>query len=178
MKKHIILLIFLTLFIISVNVLAQGSTTNPGQGAPTVISQQGSQSQKCTDVTQRVGLITDRYNQNKEKYMNAFQYIYQEVNTLALQFKANGYDTDNIEADLMQFNNMIQNTTRYYNEFMNGLENSRSGVCGNSTNDPVQQFTRAREQLMLCKNEMLQLRTFAQETLRQDLLDLKDQITQ
>ncbi len=31
---------------------------------------------------------------------------------------------------------------------------------------------------MNCKNEMLQLRTFAQETLRQDILDLRAQITE
>lgn len=178
--KKTTLLVAIALLVISSGVVfaensnQQSSSTN----SVTTSNGQGNSSQKCTDVTAKVGLVTAQYNQNKEKYMNAFQNMYEHMNSLMLQLKANGYDTTQLEADLTEYSNMIQNADRYYNAFANGIENSKQGICGNSDADSGQEFTRAREQLVLCKNEMLQLRTFAQETLKQDLLDLQAQISE
>lgn len=176
MKKSILLVAVIFLAVSSLTVFAQ---TGAQQGGPTDTvtgSQQGENSQKCTDVTTKVGLVTDRYDKNKEKYMNAFENVYKNMEALALKFKAEGYDTAQLEEHLEEYNNKVQNASRYYNEFKTGIDNSKKGVCGNSDADAGQEFNTARTQLMECKNEMLQLRTFAQETLKQDLLDLKSQI--
>lgn len=175
MRIRTLFLSIMLLAFCSIAVFAQSSEQND----PTTTSgQQGSDSQKCIDVTKKVGLVTDRYDQNKEKYMNAFENAYQNMNTLMLKFKAEGYDTAQLEDHLEQYNNMIQNISRYYNEFRTGIDNSKKGVCGNSDADAGQEFNNAREQLMNCKNEMLQLRTFALETLKQDLLELKTQVSE
>ena len=174
MRIRTLLLSVMFLTVCSLAVFAQSAQ----QKGPTTSSQQGSESQKCLDVTKKVGLITDRYDQRKEKYMNAFQNSYQNINTLMLKFKAEGYDTAQLEEHLEEYNNMIQNTSRYYNEFRTGIDNSKKGVCGNSDVDSGKEFNTAREQLMKFKNEMLQLRTFALETLKQDLLDLKTQVSE
>jgi Skp family chaperone for outer membrane proteins len=178
MKKFILVTIA-TLLLLTPAIAREEDPGQQGQtNEPNLISGQGSSSQKCTDVSQRVGQISDRYDQNKEKYMNAYQNIFQNMESLMLKLKANGLDTSKMEADLNQFNNMIQNANRYYNSFQSGMENSKNSVCGNGNSDPVQEMNQAREQLALARNEMLQLRTFAQETLKQDLLQLREQITQ
>jgi len=100
------------------------------------------------------------------------------MDELALKLKNSGYDTTELEQHLAQYNVMIQNANRYYNEFRTGLDNSRQGVCGNSDAEARQQFNSARTQLMSCKNEMLALRTYAQETLREDLLNLREDIAE
>lgn len=175
MKARILLLSIVILAMSSFAVFAQqnGTTTSNGNG-----SQSAAESQKCVDVTKKVDLVIARYNQNQEKYMNAFQNMYENMEQLATNLKANGYDTAKLEEDLNTYNKMMQNTSRYYNEFKTGIDNSKKGVCGNSDVDSGQEFNTARTQLMNAKDEMLQLRTFAQDTLRQDLLNLKTQISE
>ncbi len=76
-------------------------------------------------VTRKVGSVTERYNRElKRKYMNAYQNIFKfNVEKLALKFKADGYDTTELEQHMAQHNNMIQNANRYYNEFKTGMDN-------------------------------------------------------
>jgi len=174
MKIRTLFLSIMCLAVCSVVVFAQSA----GQNGPATSGQQGSESQKCIDVTKKVGLVTDRYDKSKERYMNAFENAYQNINTLMLKFKAEGYDVSELEEHLKQYNSMMQNTSRYYNGFKTGIDNSKKGVCGNSDADSGQEFNTAREQLMNCKNEMLQLRTFVLEVLKQDLLDLRTQVSE
>lgn len=179
MNKRILLIAFTFLLVSSFAVFAQSDNgQSETSNSPTVTGQQGSNSQRCTDVTKKVGLVTDRYNQSQEKYMNAYQNIYQNIEKTALKLKADGYDTTELEKHLAEYNLMIQNANRYYNEFKTGMDNSKQGVCGNSETEATRQFTTARTQLMNCKNEMLQLRTFAQETLRNDILDIRAEIAE
>ncbi len=176
MKLRILFFALILVAFSSVAVLAQSA--QQGGSTTTSSGQQGSESQRCSDVTKKVGLVVDRYNKNQEKYMTTAQNVFKNIEALALKFKADGYDTAELEKHMNEFNNMIQNASRYYNEFSNGLDNSKKSVCGNSEAQATQEFTRAREQLSLCKTGMLELRTFAEETLKQDLLDLKDQVTE
>ncbi|HBB64362.1 MAG: hypothetical protein UR34_C0011G0029 [candidate division WS6 bacterium GW2011_GWC1_33_20] len=178
MKKSILLFTFIFLTVSSLAVFAQSGAQQGGSPDTVISTQQGANSQKCIDVTRKVDLVTERYNENQEKYMNAFENVFKNVEALALKFKADGYDTAQLEQHLEEYNNMVQNASRYYNEFKVGMDNSKKGVCGNSDADAGQEFNTARTQLMECKNEMLQLRTFAQETLKQDLLDLKSQVVE
>ena len=177
MKKSILLITLIFLAVSSLTVFAQTGTARSGT-YESVTRQQGSDSQKCVDVTRKVDLVTERYNKSQEKYMTAFENVLKNMEALALKFKADGYDTAQLEEHLAEYNNMVQNASRYYNEFKTGMDNSKKGVCGNSEADAGQAFNSARAQLMACKNEMLQLRTFAQETLKQDLLDLKNQVVE
>lgn len=178
-KKRILVFTLFFLLFSTVTVFAQSAGQQQGTAnAPFVNGQQGSDSQRCADVTKKVDLVTSRYNQSQDKYMNAFQNIYQNVEKFALRFKEAGYDTTELEKHMAEYNSMIQNANRYYNEFRTGMENSKKGVCGNSDVDSGQQFNSARTQLMNSKNEMLRLRTYALETLKQDLLDLKSQVTE
>jgi len=173
MKKSILLVTFIFLAVSSLTAFAQTGT--PQGGSDTVIAPQGSSSQKCVDVTRKVDLVTERYDKSQEKYMTAFENV---LEALALKFKADGYDTSDLEEHLAEYNNMVQNASRYYNEFKTGMDNSKKGICGNSDAEAGQAFNSARTQLMSCKNEMLQLRTYAQQTLKQDLLDLKSQVVE
>lgn len=163
--------------------LAVNSTSSQQQqNAPQENSQgsgnSGENAQKCSEVTSKANQVTEKYNQSQEKYMNAFQNIQENMNSIMLKFKADGYNTGEMETHLNQFSNMIQNASRYYNEFQKGIDNSKNSICGNGTTNAAQEFTRAREQLSACKQEMINLREFVQETLKQDLEDLKAQITQ
>lgn len=179
MKKRILLLSLVFLLVSSLTVLAQTANQQSGSSnSETTSGQQGSESQRCSDVTRKVGQVTDRYDQSKDKYMNAYENIAKNIEQVSLKFKADGYDTTQLEQHLAQYNNMIQNANRYYNEFKTGMDNSKKGVCGNSESEAQRQFTSARTQLMNCKNEMTDLRSYAQETLRQDILDLRAQIAE
>ena len=179
MKKRILLLSLVFLLVSSLTVFAQTANQQAGSSnSETTSGQQGSDSQRCSDVTRKVGQVTDRYDQSKEKYMNAYQNIYKNIEQVASKFKADGYDTTQLEQHLAEYNSMIQNANRYYNEFRTGMDNSKQGVCGNSESEAQRQFTSARTQLMNCKNEMVKLRTFAQETLRQDIMDLRAQVAE
>ncbi len=177
MKKSILLITLIFLAVSSLTVFAQTETAQSGS-SETVTGQQGTDSQRCVDVTRKVDLVTERYDKSQEKYMTAFENVFENMEALALKFKADGYDTAQLEEHLAEYSNMVQNSSRYYNEFKTGMENSKKGVCGNNEADASQAFNSARTQLMACKNEMLQLRTFAQETLKQDLLDLKNQVVE
>ncbi len=187
MKKRVLLLVGIFFFLSPFFVLAQVGNDDAGSPDAKPVIQPGSdstdqgnagESQKCIDVTKKVSSVTSRYDASKERYMNAFENIYQNIDELALKLKNSGYDTTELEQHLAQYNVMIQNANRYYNEFRTGLENSKQGVCGNSDVDATQQFNSARAQLMSCKNEMLALRTYAQETLREDILNLREEIAE
>lgn len=176
MKKSILLVTVAFLAISSLTVFAQSGSQN---GSDTDTSGQGgTNSQKCEDVTRKVGTVVERYNQSQEKYMNTFQNVFENVEQIALKFKADGYDTTQLESNLAQYSNMIQNANRHCNSFQVGMDNAKKGICGNSESEALQEFNSARDSLQYCKDEMLDMRDFAQGTLKQDLLNLKDQVTE
>ena len=177
MRKGILSLTLAILAVSSLAVFAQTGTPQ-GSSSDSATGQQGTSSQKCVDVTRKVDSVTERYNKSQEKYMTAFENVFKNMEELALKFKADGYDASDLEKHLAEYNNMVQNASRYYNEFKTGMDNSKKGICGNSDSEAGQAFNSARTQLMECKNEMLKLRTYAQETLKQDLLDLKNQVVE
>lgn len=178
MKKHILLIIFTFLLIPTLVVFANPKDKEDDLTQPAVLleEKQGDIA-KCNNVTKKVEMITERYDQNKKRYINAFQNIHRSMEKFALKFKADGYDTVQLEAHITEFNNMIQNAIRSYNEFRVGLENAKGEACGGDDKEAQQEFTQARKELKDFKDTMLDLRTYVKETLRQDIMDLRGQIT-
>jgi len=87
MKKRVLLLVGIFFFISPFLVLAQSGNDDAGSLDAKPAVQQGSgseeqgnagESQKCIDVTKKVSSVSSRYDASKERYMNAFQNIYQK----------------------------------------------------------------------------------------------------
>lgn len=180
MKK--IFLTVLAFFLLIAPVAAvgneQGQNGTPSQGIAKTGNQNQLMQSRCDAVTTRVDNVTNRYNENKLRYMNAFENVAKKVDDMIAQLKVNGYDTAKLEQDMVRVRSMIQNTNRYYASFQNGLENSKQFACGNGSGDYARELNQAREQLRLAKQEMLQLRQFIQTTVRADLNEIRDQIAQ
>jgi len=178
MKKNILIIVLTLLLLLpSLVVFAQPKDKEDEPNERVVLLQE-SQSviAKCNNVTRKVETITERYDQNKNRYINAFQNIHKSMEKFALKFKADGYDTVQLEEHIAEFNNMIQNAIRSYNEFRVGLENAKGEACGGDDKEAQQEFTQARKELKDFKDTMIDLRTYVKETLREDIMDLREQV--
>lgn len=171
MKKALFSILIFIMLTTPVTALQNGNTDNTTgkKNAPTEIP-------RCSVVTQRVELITSRYKNNKDRYINAYQRIETNVTKFVTKLKSNGYDVAKLETDLTELRTMIKNAGQYYDQFQTGLNNSKSYACGNSQGDFKVALNTARENLRLARAEMLKIRTFIQTTLREDLQAMRAKI--
>lgn len=181
--KKVLLSVITFLFFVSpvfavVNEQNPNQNATPSQGEMKATNQNPDAQAKCDAVSKKVNLVTSRYDANKLKYMNAFENIARNMENVINRLQENGYDTAELERNMEQVRKMIQNTNQYYANFQKGLDNSKQFVCGNGSGDYAREMTQAREQLRLTRQEMLQLRQFIQETVVENINEIRDQIAQ
>lgn len=131
---------------------------------------------KCDIVTERVDMLTARYQNNKDGYQQRYQEIATKISDALARLEAKGYDVSTVKADLAVFNQKLMKFSTDFAQFQNMLGGTKGYACGNSNGDFLGELQRSREQLRVVRQDSLELRSYYQTTLRPAIQDLKDQV--
>ncbi len=133
-------------------------------------------SNRCTLVTERVNLITTRYEQNRQRHIERYQNIYKRVSDLVSKLESKGYDVSKLKTDLVQLNTMTQTFAQEYNSVMVELNNSKNHACGNSEGDFRQAITNAKNNLVKARETALEIRVLVNDQIKPELHRILSQI--
>lgn len=189
MKKFLIVL-GLSLLVSPTNAFAvaqngsSGSSTQSGTASQTTTGNQNSTSNKgvanaiknCEKIEARIQTKMQNYATSKKKFITAYDNIVSRIDKIIIVAKENNYDTTKLEADLATFESMLDEFKAGMDESYAQLERTQQYTCGESEGQFMGALTQSRNQLQNAHQKAVELRTFYKETLKIDLLALKDEI--
>lgn len=131
------------------------------------------QEDRADTVQKRIELIITRFNNNKERHIEAYQKTKARLKEIADALEAEGYDVDKIRSDYQELDLKIKKAATDYAAFIKKLEEAAQIEPGDG------QFAatigEARSLLRVFREDILDIRHFYQTVIREDLEDLKDQ---
>jgi hypothetical protein len=131
--------------------------------------------ERCNLVTSRIELLTTRYGNNKQRHVNAYINAKDRITNLVNKLESKGYDVSKLKADLIVWEEKTQKFGTDYQEFINILNESKTYICGQSNGDFLASLAKARQQLLIIRQDVLDIRLYYQETIRADIQALKSQ---
>ena len=172
-------ILLLQLFIIPIAAIGSGN----GQGSTG--TQQNGQSEdsaaqlganRCERVSNRLQYRAELYESNQNRYQERYSYIQGIAEDIVDELSESGYDTSQLENDLVQLRTMTQTFASNYTEAVSTMNQIREGACGENRQQFEEGVVQTRERLQILRNDAEQIRTYLKETIRQDLVDLKTEV--
>ncbi len=130
---------------------------------------------RCNLVNSKISLLITRYENNKQRHILKYEKIKERMIGINKILKSRGCDTSKVENDYQKLDTMIVEFSKEYNNFINLLKTTQNYVCGKSQGDYLKSLNQARQQLIIVRQKSLDIRNFWQGTIRQDLIQLKEQ---
>lgn len=130
---------------------------------------------RCERVTERVDNRIRKYDENKQRHIENYDRITNNVSDTVAKLESEGYDVLKVRNDLSELNSMILEFANEYTEFINTLRGSKNHACGNSEGEFKSTIEQSRNQLKLVREQSTEIRDFIKNVLREDLKALKDQ---
>ena len=98
------------------------------------------------------------------------------IDNIIIVAKEKDYDTAKLETDLATFESMLNEFKIEMNESYAQLETTQQYSCGESEGQFMSALNQSRSQLQNAHQKAVELRAFYKETLRADLITLKNEI--
>lgn len=130
---------------------------------------------RCARVSERVDNRIRKYDENKQRHIDNYDRITNNVSDTVAKLESEGYDVTEVKNDLTELNSMILEFANGYTEFINTLRGSKNFACGNSEGEFRARIEESRNQLEDVRANTTEIKNFIQDVLREDLEELKDQ---
>jgi hypothetical protein len=165
------------------------TVTTPATTAAPTKTQQDTQTKTATDTTQkftqqRCGIISSHVKTKVTKYTavvakhEGFNAKFtHRIQQLVTKFKAQGYDTAKLEADLLTLKAKAQKFSADRLTYINALKSTQSYACGKSKGEFENELNQARQYLLTLRADRADFQSFYLNTIKPDLLALKIQKT-
>ncbi|MEK7653174.1 MAG: hypothetical protein AAB358_01685 [Patescibacteria group bacterium] len=189
MKKIAYFTAILTVFVLGVGFTVQAakSAQNPGQIINTLTANATStratstserQLRKCENFQEKFGLIIDRHDNNKEKYLNLFINLQNRLSRIVQRLEAQGIDVSDLKADLVVLNQKITKFQTDYAAYQAKIQEINNLSCSDTgLNNPIKNDLKSSRTLLKnLQKDILDVRTYYQTVIRKDLQALKSQV--
>lgn len=151
--------------------LAQGQQEQKGEGrAGKWLEQRGEMLQ------QRIELLIARFENNKERHVEAYNRAKEKVKQLLESLQAKGYDVSKLAQDLQTWDAMIVKFAQDYAAFIAKLKELSELAVGDSEGQFRAGLQEARQLLRQVQQDAMDIRLYYQQTIRSDIQDLRDQV--
>lgn len=131
---------------------------------------------RCSMITTRIETAIARFDNNKDRHVQTYQEVKQDINDMIVIWKAVGLDTTKLEQDLQTFDQMILDLVSDYSMFVAKLGEAKNFVCGESEGQFKDVLNEARVLMKVVHQDILEIRNFYQTVIRVDLSELESQI--
>ncbi|MFA5076026.1 MAG: hypothetical protein WC480_01265 [Patescibacteria group bacterium] len=130
----------------------------------------------CKNTESRIAIRATRYKNNKERHAAVHNQIREKIQKLISRLQAKGYDVAKLNEDLATLDSKISKFGTDYEIYINQLTATQGYICGQSEGKFIAALKEANTYLKLVHQDSLDIRLFYQQTIRPDILALKEQI--
>lgn len=127
----------------------------------------------CVDVETQLQARTQTMTANKNEALEKYEQIQVRLTSVASQLEEDGYDVDELQADIVTFDGMIAEFDQDSQAFMAQLSYSKQYACGRSENEFNAKMETTRTRLRAMYQDCLDLKYYWEGTLKTDLQELE-----
>lgn len=164
---------------VSSNASAQsnGQSTATSTGTTQSISNRGVSGaiRNCEQVEAKIQTRLQNYATVKEAHTEAYQNLFDRLDTFVTNIKAKGYDTTTLEADIAVLQQKIEDFNTLIGNSYGELQQTQTYTCGQAEGQFIKSLAKSRQQVRLSHQKAQEIRTFYRDVIRVDLLELKTQ---
>ncbi|MFZ5392281.1 MAG: hypothetical protein ACOZAR_03780 [Patescibacteria group bacterium] len=131
---------------------------------------------RCSMITTRIETSIARFDNNKDRHVQTYQEVKQDINDMIVIWKAAGLDTTKLEQDLQTFDQMILDLVSDYSAFIAKLGQTKDLACGEAEGQFKDVLNEARVLMKVVHQDILEIRNFYQTVIRVDLSILESQM--
>lgn len=129
---------------------------------------------KCNEKKARVKNRVENFDDKKNRHMELYTRFQDRLALKIGRWKEMGYDTAKLEEDLNELTEMVDEFSEEYSHYINTLRESEGIVCesGDVFPDALDEI---RQELSDVREKAKEIKDFYYNTVRLDILDLKQQ---
>lgn len=129
---------------------------------------------KCKEKETRIKNRIGNFEAKKERHMEIYNKLQDRLEQKITRWKEMGYDTDKLETDLEELNTMVDEFVAEYSDYIDTLRGAQGIVC-TSDDDFDTAVEEAQDDLQDLREKASEIKNFYYNTIRPDILDLKEQ---
>lgn len=132
--------------------------------------------EKCKLIEANVETKTSRFDSNKAMHQEQYTQMKERLNNLVTQLKAKGLDTTKLETDVATLNTKTDKFVTDYEAYITKLKDTKAYACGHSDGEFRSALQLARTAILPVRQDVIDIRSFYQTTIRPDLIALRTQL--
>jgi hypothetical protein len=133
---------------------------------------------RCEIITKRIDDKLNNFNENHFKHKNLHNNIREKLNRIITLAKEKNLDVSKLEEDLQTLDAKIKVFNDAYLTYIDKLKTTKDYVCGNSEGEFIKKVVDASQELKTIRIASQDIKDFFQNTLKQDIKDLRNQISE
>jgi hypothetical protein len=137
---------------------------------------EGKKQERCKNTEERITTRINRFEEGHSMFQTVFGKMKARLERLVTRLDAAEADTTKLKTDLQTLYGKIDKLTSDYNAFIAGLKETQPLTCGQSEGEFKGKLGEARKQLPQIIQERKEIRTFFQETIKADLMEIRKQL--
>lgn len=131
----------------------------------------------CEQVLTKIDQKITSYKTKQPVHLATYEMLYLKVNTAVKQAKVLGYDTEEIEADLVELDILTAQFDNRFEDFITALESTKRYACNeNAEAQYAQTFLNAMEGLEAVKDVADEIFDLYEDEIRENLLGLQKEV--
>ncbi|RJR27021.1 hypothetical protein C4561_04570 [candidate division WWE3 bacterium] len=137
---------------------------------------QETRAERCDIVEGQMDARIDQYRAAQENHLARYTALKEKLANLITRLEEQGYDVTKLQEDLLVLEDKIAVLTQRFEEFVVQLEETTNFECGDSNGDFLTAMQESRNALSLVRQSALDVKNYYVNTVKQDIVALRDQI--
>lgn len=129
---------------------------------------------KCNQRKEAIKNRAGNFDEKKDRHMEIFNKFEDRLELKISYWEEMGYDVDELKKDLEKLDELVDEFSNLYSEYIATLRASESIVCGDAI-EFGEKVDIAREQLELVRKKAVEIKNHYYNTVRVHILELKQQ---
>lgn len=130
---------------------------------------------RCGKIEENVQNKIDKFDENKVKHIEIYTKLRDRLSGRITAWKDKGYDVSALETNLKTLDEKISKYKTDYATFILKLKDTQKYNCGESEGSFVSALNLAKKELKNVRQDTADIRSYYQNEIRQNILDLREQ---
>ncbi len=130
---------------------------------------------KCDVVQKKLEQRVATYREHRDDHIEKYETVKDRIKNIISKFNDKGYDTSELEADLVVLDGKIKKFQSDADAFFIKLEGANDYVCGDSEGKFRSGIREARDLLKVVREDAQDIKSYYQTTIKEDLENLRNQ---
>lgn len=159
---------------VAVAVITLTATGVSAKNAAAIAASSKTFAQKCRNVQERVQNRAGVIETREKAHMVVYNNMTDRITKFIAKAETDGLDTTKVEADLVELKVKIAKFQTDYTAYQTTMTTLRTGVCSRSEGNFKTELTASKVALKLVHDDAAAIRAYWRETVKVDLLALRD----